>query len=323
MSTAAFITAIAMLFAPAAAVGTGTEVATFSIVACDPEAGEVGVAVASKFLAVGSVVPYAKAGVGAIATQAWANTTYGPRGLDLMAAGAGPEDVISILTGNDDDRERRQLGVVDAGGESATFTGGDCNQWAGGRAGPGYACQGNILVGRETVDAMAGTFEEAEGELALRLAKALKAGELAGGDSRGKQSAAILVVREGGGYFGMNDRYIDLRVDDHAEPVDELIRLLEMQLAFNAMIRAHMFRENGDLEGAVGEMEKACALSPERADVHYDLACLYSLAGRRGEALRELERALEISPDLREHARNDPDLEPLRGDEALRKMLEQ
>jgi uncharacterized Ntn-hydrolase superfamily protein len=200
-------------------------VATFSIVAFDPETSALGVAVQSKFLAVGAVVPWARAGVGAVATQALANFNYGPRGLELMGRGATARETVEALISSDDEREHRQLGVVDAAGRVATFTGSECFEWAGDVTGEHYAALGNILVGRETVEAMAKTFEDTPGELAGRLLAALDAGQRAGGDSRGRQSAALLVVREGGGYGGDNDRVVDLRVDDHPEPIRELIRL--------------------------------------------------------------------------------------------------
>lgn len=201
---------------------------TFSIVGFDPETGELGVAVASKFLSVGSVVPWAKAGVGAVATQSWANPVYGMRGLELMAEGKTAEETMLILTKEDANPEIRQAGFVDAKGNSATFTGNECYSWAGGITGRNFACQGNILTGPDVVQAMADTFQNSTGDLANRLVQALKAGESKGGDSRGKQSAALLVVKEKGGYGGVTDRYIDLRVDDHKEPVDELIRILKL-----------------------------------------------------------------------------------------------
>ncbi len=207
-------------------------VATFSIAAFDPETDSLGVAVQSKFLAVGAVVPWARAGVGAVATQAMANFNYGPRGLELMAEGRTAEKTVEALISADDDREHRQLGVVDARGRAATFTGSECFDWAGGITGEHYAAQGNILVGRETVEAMAKTYEGAGGGLAARLLAALAAGQEAGGDSRGRQSAALLVVREGGGYGGDNDRTIDLRVDDHPEPIQELARLRDLHALY-------------------------------------------------------------------------------------------
>ncbi len=201
---------------------------TFSIVARDAQTGEFGIAVQSKFLAVGAVVPWAKAVVGAIATQSWANTSYGPQGLELLASGLTATEVLARLTSEDEDRASRQVGIVGIEGEPASFTGDECYPWAGGRVGKHYTCQGNILAGEETVLAMARTFEETPGQLCDRLMAALAAGQAAGGDSRGQQSAALLVVRQGGGYGGFNDRFIDLRVDDHPRPIDELKRILQL-----------------------------------------------------------------------------------------------
>ena len=204
---------------------------TFSIVAWDPtsESGtEWGVAVASKFLAVGAAVPWAAAPVGAVATQALANLAYGPDGLVLLRSGKGADAVVAELTGADEEREHRQLGVVDGKGGSATYTGAECYDWAGGRTGDGYTCQGNILTGPNVVDAMCEAFENATGELAVKLLAALHAGDRAGGDKRGRQSASVMVVREGGGYGGTIDRAVDLRVDDHPDPVPELKRLFDL-----------------------------------------------------------------------------------------------
>lgn len=201
---------------------------TFSIVGYDPATGDLGIAVASKFLAVGAVVPWARGGVGAVATQAWANTTYGPTGLDLLAAGASAEEAVRILTQNDAGAAVRQVGIVDARGRAATHTGPDCNAWAGGVVGEHVAAQGNILVGKQTIVALTETFQRERGPLWRRLLAALIAGQAAGGDSRGQQSAALLVVRPGGGYGGFNDRLMDLRVDDAAKPIDELARLMSM-----------------------------------------------------------------------------------------------
>jgi uncharacterized Ntn-hydrolase superfamily protein len=204
------------------------DVATFSIVAVDTVHGEWGVAVASKFLAVGSVVPWARAGVGAVATQAAANTRFGEHGLLLLERGHSAADVLKILLRADPDPETRQMGIVDALGRGAVFTGDECQEWAGGVKGPGFAVQGNLLAGPEVVDLMSRVFLETRGSLADRMLTALEAGEAAGGDSRGKQSAAIVVVKAGGGYRGGNDRLVDLRVDDAEEPVVELRRLYQM-----------------------------------------------------------------------------------------------
>ena len=200
-------------------------VSTYSLCACDLERGEWGVAVQSKFLAVGSIVSWAEAEVGCVATQAWANPRYGPEGLALLREGRTADEVVQALVGADDGRDDRQLGVVDAHGGSATFTGSACFDWAGGRTGPGWAAQGNLLVSAATVDALAETFAASSGPLAERLLAALAAGEAAGGDRRGRQSAALLVVRREGGYGGMTDVAVDLRVDDHPEPIEELARL--------------------------------------------------------------------------------------------------
>ncbi|HTG47364.1 MAG TPA: DUF1028 domain-containing protein [Actinomycetota bacterium] len=198
---------------------------TFSIVALDPTTGDLGVAVASKFPCVGAVVPWAKAGVGAIATQAWANATYGPDGLALMASGMPAAEALDAVLEGDDGREERQAGFVDARGGAATFTGSGCMTWAGGASDGPVAAQGNILAGERVVAELLRAFTSTEGDLSDRLLAALLAGDAAGGDRRGKQSAALLVVRDRGGYEGRNDRYIDLRVDDHPEAPTELARL--------------------------------------------------------------------------------------------------
>jgi uncharacterized Ntn-hydrolase superfamily protein len=205
-------------------------IATFSIVGFDSQKKEWGVAVQSKFLAVGSVVSWARAGAGAVATQSYANLMYGAWGLEKMAAGVSARETVRQLVTDDDERDLRQVGMVDASGEAAAYTGAKCLEWAGHIVGKGYACQGNILVAG-TVEAMANRFEavrDGRGELADWLVAALEAGQEAGGDKRGRQSAAVLVVREGGGYGGNNDRYLDLRVDDHPHPIKELERLLMM-----------------------------------------------------------------------------------------------
>jgi uncharacterized Ntn-hydrolase superfamily protein len=208
-----------------------TPVATYSIAACDLGAGQWGVATQSKFLAVGSVVPWAEPHVGAIATQALANPRYGPDGLALLREGLAAEQVVDRLTSADDGREHRQLGVVDGEGRSASFTGKECLEWAGGRTGACYAAQGNILVSSETVDAIADTFEATSGALAERLLDCLDAAQAAGGDRRGQQSAAILVVEKDGGYQSLSDTIVDLRVEDHERPLTELRRLYRLHQA--------------------------------------------------------------------------------------------
>lgn len=213
------------------------QINTYSIVAYDPEEEAWGVAVASKFLGAGAVVSWAWAGAGAVATQALARVPFGPDGLALMAEGKSAEETLALLLAADDGRDHRQVGLVDANGGAAAHTGAACLDWAGHKIGPGFTCQGNILTGPETLDAMAETFISADGELADRLAVALLAGDTIGGDRRGKQSAAVLVVKAGGGYGGDNDRYLDLRVDDDPDPVNKLVGLVKTHHLFFGSVK--------------------------------------------------------------------------------------
>ncbi len=296
-------------------------IATFSIVGYDPDTEELGVAVASRFFAVGSVVPWAKAGVGAVATQAYANTSFGWRGLDLLEQGATPEQAMEILLRNDDYPEGRQVGLVSADGKSATFTGEGCNAWAGGRNGPNYACQGNILTGDDVVTAMEDAFLNTKGTLADRLYAALLAGEAKGGDSRGKQSAALLVVKEGAGYGGYTDRAIDVRVDDHPEPFKELGRLLDYAQMNYAWNKAWTLFSEGRGQAALEPMERAAALAPETPEVLYDLAVIRLAAGHPDAALNALKQAIDLNPKLRHQARVDDDLAGLRDTEEFQQMV--
>ncbi len=207
-------------------------VSTFSIVAFDPRDQAWGIAVASKFPAVGAVVPWAIAGAGAVATQSYANTTYGPRGLELMASGKSAQQALDALVKDDPERESRQAGLIDARGNAATFTGEECLPWAGGTTGEHFAAQGNILTGPETIDAMVEAFLGTEGDLPARLLASLLAGDRAGGDRRGKQSASLFVVKPEGGYAGFNDRWMDYRIDDHDDPVPRLGELVELHRLF-------------------------------------------------------------------------------------------
>lgn len=222
---------------------------TFSIVAFDPETGELGVAVQSKFLAAGAVVPWAEANVGAVATQSAANTTYGPQGLEMLKKGKDPSAVVKKLTDADEEKGIRQVGLVDAEGNSAAFTGDDCIDYAGHRSEENFTCQGNILVSEETVTSMAQRFRETEGEeLSERLVTTLKEADETGGDKRGKQSAALLVVEEEGGYGGFDDRKIDLRVDDNPNPIEKLGELLELhQLYFSQPGKEDLVEMDGDV----------------------------------------------------------------------------
>lgn len=229
-------------------------VATFSIVGYDPKTAELGIAVQSKFIGVGAVVPWAKAGIGAVATQSYANTSYGPVGLELMAEGKTAQEALDILVANDEGRDKRQVGIVDATGNSATYTGAECYDWAGGVTGQNFTAQGNILVSKETVEAMGNTFQNTKGSLAYRLTQALDAGQKAGGDSRGKQSASLLIVKEKGGYGGYNDRAVDLRVDDHPDPIKELIRIFNLhQLYFEASKEEEIITIDGNMKKVLSD----------------------------------------------------------------------
>ncbi|HET7035082.1 MAG TPA: DUF1028 domain-containing protein [Thermomicrobiaceae bacterium] len=264
-------------------------VSTFSIVARDPVSGDLGVAVESKFLAVGAVVPWVRAGVGAIATQAWANVTYGPRGLALLAEGKSAREVVEALTGEDEERSRRQLGVVDDQGHAASYTGPECNEWAGGVEGDGFCCQGNILTGPAVVAAMAAAYRESDGTFANRLLSALEAGQAAGGDSRGQQSAAIFIAREGGGYAGGSDRYIDLRVDDHPRPIAELRRLVMLHRVYFRKDEADLLPLDATLQAELRQYLVALGECAPDADEAAVAAALDRFAGRENleERLRD------------------------------------
>ncbi|MCJ7825594.1 MAG: DUF1028 domain-containing protein [Anaerolineales bacterium] len=236
---------------------------TFSIVAYDAVMDAWGIAVASKFLAVGAVVPWAQAGAGAVATQSYANTTFGPKGLELMSKGESAQEVLNDLLANDEERELRQVGIVDAQGRSATFTGADCFEWAGGKIGANYCVQGNLLTGPEVIDQMASTFEGSKKDLPERLLDSLLAADQAGGDRRGKQSAAIYVVKPEGGYAGFNDHWIDYRIDDHEDPVPRLMEILRLH---NLYFGKSPAEEEIEITGAVCE-----ALQQIMQDQGYDL----------------------------------------------------
>ncbi|PZN08946.1 MAG: fimbrial assembly protein FimA [Bacillota bacterium] len=272
-------------------------VATFSIVAADPRVGMWGVGVQSKFLAVGAVVPWAEAGVGAVATQAWANVSYGPEGLALLRQGLSAEEVVDRLVQADPGRDHRQLGVVDAHGRAAAYTGAACLEWAGHRVGPGYACQGNILAGPAVVDAMARAYEEARDRglpMEERLIEALRAGQAAGGDRRGQQSAALLLVKPRGGYGGYTDRWLDLRVDDHPRPIEELHRLVRLhRLYFGAPDPSRQVR----LEGAVVEEVQRLL----QATGYYR----GPISGRLDDATRQALRTFQLNENFEERVVGD------------------
>jgi uncharacterized Ntn-hydrolase superfamily protein len=282
---------------------------TFSIVALDPENGDVGVAVQSKYFAVGAVVPWARAGVGAVATQAAGRAAYGPELLDLLARGVEPAEAITSALADDERRETRQLGVVDAHGRAAAFTGSDCNEWAGHATGAGYATQGNILVGKAVVAEMARAFETTRGALAERLVAALEAAQAAGGDRRGQQSAALVVERPGGipGSREEVDRIVDLRVDDHAEPIRELRRLLDLHTRMQLVLETTGLYERREWGAAIAATQASLERFPGDPLLLYNLACYESLDGQREAALAHLAQALAADPTMRETARADSD----------------
>ena len=293
---------------------------TFSIVAYDSANGDFGVAVQSKAFAVGARVPYARAGVGAIATQATTNPSFGPRGLALLESGLSPEQVIDSLLKADERPAVRQLAVIDARGQVAVHTGDSCIDWKGSKTGVFYSCQGNLLAGQGVVDSMAAAYESAPGELAERLMAALEAGQRAGGDSRGMQSAALIVVRAGGGYAGFNDRYIDIRADDSKNPIRELRRLLNKVLAFNAILKAETFREKKDFEKMIAEARQAVDLDPAGGYNWYQLGCYLAMADKLDEAKKSLKEAFLRDEYLILTARSDSDLDNLIHDQEFRKM---
>jgi uncharacterized Ntn-hydrolase superfamily protein len=271
-------------------------IGTFSITGYDPVAKEWGVAVQSRFLAVGAVVPYAKAGVGAVASQAWGNTQYGPRGLELLEQGLPADSVLKTLLSADSNAQNRQVGVIDAAGRAATFTGKLCQSWAGGLKADYVCVQGNILAGPQVADSMLSAYQNTAGPLAQRLMAALIAGQAAGGDSRGMQSAALLVVTEGGGYSGYNDRMIDLRVDDHPRPIEELDRLYQLHrktFGVSACLRIAIESEKqGDTARSRQGFERASEIasqSPEDAQLLNEMAWEMAVSNYR------LERALELA----------------------------
>lgn len=269
------------------------ELATFSIAACDVKAQAWGVAVASKFPAVGAVVPWVRARAGAVATQAQANPAFGPRGLEMMSSGLPAEETLSKLLNRDRDRDWRQVGLVDSEGRSASFTGSSCSEWAGGLIGPGYAIQGNLLAGAEVIQQMEHVFLESQAELPERLFAALVAGSRAGGDRRGRQSAALYVVKEKAGYGGHNDRWVDLRVDDHLNPIQRLGELLELHgLYFGRSDKASRVRLEG---GPVKDIQR----------VMKDLGYYTPIDGRYDDATREAFRAFIHNENFEERA--DPD----------------
>jgi uncharacterized Ntn-hydrolase superfamily protein len=286
-------------------------------------AGEVGVAVQSRYFAVGNVVPWARAGVGAVATQAAGVAAFGPAALDLLASGMSPEDALAGVLADDEARETRQVAVVAADGRGAVHTGAECSGWAGHRVGDGYAVLGNILAGEAVVAAMEQSFLDVAGTLAERLVASLEAGQAAGGDVRGQQSAAVVVERVGAARESREgvDRVCDLRVDDHPEPIVELRRLLGIHRTWDALRRATRFHAPGRYADGAALLRATLAETGEKTELLYDLACFEALSGDTTSALEHLRRALELDPALRGSAREDPDLIALRSTGAFASLV--
>jgi uncharacterized Ntn-hydrolase superfamily protein len=296
---------------------------TYSIVAADPEAGEVGVAVQSKYFCVGAVVPWAKAGVGAVATQAAVMAAYGFDVLARLESGATPEEAIRGALERDDGRETRQLGAVTADGRAFAFTGADCNDWAGHVVGDGFAAQGNILTGEDVVQGTADAFRATRGPLGERLMAALEAAQAAGGDKRGQQSAAMIVERTGGAAQRREgiDRVLDLRVDDHEQPIAELRRLLDMYTRWDYLMRSAAFYGERDWHSATRIAEEGLRRYPDDPLLLYNAACFDALTGRPDHALERLRRACELDESVVAMARDDADFASVRDDERYRAIV--
>lgn len=301
---------------------TGEEIiATFSIVARDPITEELGVAVQSRAFRAAAIVSYAKSGVGAIATQASANQSYGPRGLELLEQGLSPDEVVTRLTNADEGRDRRQLAVIDAQGRVSAYTGSRTSDWAGHIEGNNYSVQGNILVSEQVVQAMAQAFETTEGELAERLMAALDAGQAAGGDARGKQSGGILVVKPIGNSGRTTDRWIDVRVDDHPTPFLEIRRLMNMSVSRNKTRLATQLASEGRFPDAIAAQRKAIAMRPGNDQYLYGLARLHARAGNTASAIEVLSQAIVMNERWQEQARSESDFESISSDRRFRRLI--
>ena len=287
-----FMLLLALLLVPAVPAS-----ATFSIVAIDPVTGDLGIAVASRYFAVGAVVPWADAGVGAVATQAGVNVGYGPRALELLRQGLTAQQVMDRLFAEDTfpGKDARQIAIVDAKGNIAVVTGDAANQWRGHAKGKTWSAQGNILVGPQVVEAMGRAFDQTQDELAEKLFAALKAGDEAGGDSRGRQSASILVVRKGGGRNTNNDRYVFINVDDHQDPIHELRRLLNLQMTINHNAAINRELTANQFESALAYAEKVAIYQPLDPSQHARVGFIAYLAGKRDRAMSAFDRAKQLT----------------------------
>lgn len=279
--------------------GTVRLISTFSIVAFDPKTRNLGVAVQSRYFSVGTAVPWARAGVGAVATQSFVNVSYGPRGLNLLKKGLTVNEVVEKLTRKDKGRDFRQLGIIDAEGNAAAYTGAKCLEWAGSKTEKNYTAQGNILASQEVVASMSEKFETTKGDLAEKLVAALEGGEEAGGDARGRQSAALLVVGKKKSKAGYGDRLIDLRVEDHKDPIAELKRLLSLDRVYTLIDEAEESLTSGNPQKAIATIKEAIRLNPNSDDAYVDLGMIYKKIGKKQEAETAFKRAIMINPRIR------------------------
>lgn len=289
---------ILLIFACVAVPQTMPTVSTFSIVAIDPQTGEMGVAVASRYFSVGSVVPWAMADVGAVATQANVNVGYGQQALDLLRQGLTAQEVLKRILADDkfEGKDGRQVAIVDAKGNIAAYTGPNAPKWAGDRQGKTWSAQGNILVGPQVPESMGKAFDATQGELAEKLYAALKAGDSAGGDARGRQSASMLIVKKQGGRNINNDRYVYINVDDNPDPFTELRRLLDLNLAYNYGDQMYKAFEANDLPKARASALKGVAYAPKNANLHLQLGFLDYATGDKAASLAEFGKARELNP---------------------------
>jgi uncharacterized Ntn-hydrolase superfamily protein len=272
---------------------------TFSIVAFDPKTRNLGVAVQSRYFSVGTAVPWAQAQVGAVATQSFVNISYGPRGLKLLKKGLTVNEVIEKLTSKDKSRDYRQLGIIDGKGNPAAYTGTKCLHWAGSKTGKNYTAQGNILANEQVIQNMGKKFETTKSDLADRLVAALEGGQEAGGDARGRQSAALLVVGERKSKAGYGDHLIDLRVEDHPEPIAELKRLLRLHRVYSLIDEAEEIFTQGNHKKAIATIKKAIELNPNSDDAYVDLGMTYTKMGKTQEARKAFNEAISLNPNMK------------------------
>lgn len=300
------------------------EIATFSIVAFDSGLEEFGIAVQSRAFRAGAIVPHAKAHVGAIATQALANLSYGPKGLTLLEQGLSAPEVLERLLAEDEQREHRQVAILDAHGRIAQHTGRECLKWAGHKAGQSWAAQGNILVSQEVVDAMGEAFEKTDGILAERLMAALEAAQAVGGDRRGQQAAGILVVRPNAYFDGVYDRLVDIRVDDHPEPIKELRRLLGIALPSVHLLNTRLFLERKSPERARELLDRTLSQDPQQPLLRLALIGYFAHTQKRSEALREIELVLAKAgadqESFKRYLKTNPLFKPLHSDTEFQRL---